>query len=312
MTCHSSPLRTIVALVAFTLLGLGTLQARDLPVEGGRGGGAFRAECPGGQYLRGVSIRAGSWVDAIAALCAPDIPPDAFLGKWKRGPRHGGSGGSLVLRDAVCPPDHYVTGLKFGLTGGDSQYIDWVAVQCLPIGRGGSSLDVCLQTGSGCPHSGSWQSCPNLTGQPEWATGIHGRKGSFVDALGLICGASPAYLWAPKPAPTSPPPPAPPPEPQGFVGVWDTTVVPGGERYTIIFSEQGGQIVGALGGVDPNMSGTLAGTLEGNKLGFTFTQPTLGVTGQGNFWLQGDSIDGRMSKDTEPGTPFMWTGTRRK
>jgi hypothetical protein len=304
----SSPLRTIAALFAFTLLGLGILQARDLPVEGGRGGGSFRAECPGGQYLRGVSVRAGSWIDAIAALCAP-VAPNGHLGKWKRGPRHGGTGGSPLLRDAACPPDHYVTGLKFGLTGGDNQYVDWVAVQCLPIGRSGSSFDVCLQTGGGCPHSGSWQSCPNLTGQPEWANGIHGRKGSFVDALGLICATPPT----PAPATPSPaPPPAPAPQPQGFVGVWDTTVVPGGERYTIIFSEQGGQIVGALGGVDPKMSGSLQGTLEGNKLGFTFTQPSLGVTGQGNFWLQGDAIDGRMTKNTEPGKPFMWTGTRRK
>ena len=63
---------------------------------------------------------------------------------------------------------------------------------------------------------------------------------------------------------------------------------------------------------EADAAATLAGTLEGNKLGITFTQPTLGVTGQGNFWLQGDSIDGRMSKDTEPGIPFMWTGTRRK
>jgi hypothetical protein len=304
-----------LALALALLVGFGSTpaQSTDLPVEGGRGGGNFRADCGAGRYLRGVSIRAGSWVDAISVLCAVDTAPNGHLGKWKREQRTGGTGGSPLLRDAACPPDQFVIGLKFGLTRGDNKYIDWVAVQCIPI-RGGSSSDICLHTGGGCPPAGMvWQSCPNFSGSQEWGKGIHGRSGAFVDALGLICGPQPAYLSAPRPAPTPPPAPPPPPRPQGFAGVWDTEVIPGGERYTIILGNQGGGISGAIdAAVDARMDGTLEGTLNGNQLSFTFKQPGIGVTGQGNFWLNGDSLDGRMTKNNEPGKPFMWTGTRRK
>jgi len=48
------------------------------------------------------------------------------------------------------------------------------------------------------------------------------------------------------------------------------------------------------------------------SLSFTFKQSGIGVTGRGNVWLNGDSIDGRITKDNEPGRPFMWSGTQRK
>jgi len=61
----------------------------------------------------------------------------------------------------------------------------------ITIDMGGTSFDICLHTGDGCPlhqaFAPFWQSCP----YGEWATGLRGRIGIYVDALGLICGPEP-------------------------------------------------------------------------------------------------------------------------
>lgn len=184
-----------LALVIWITLSCGPAQATDLPIQGGPGGGEFRDDCGAGRYLVGVSIRSGGWVDAIFPLCAVHMAQGQFA-KWKRGPRHGGTGGSPLLKDAVCPPDHFVIGLKFGVTQRDKHYIDWVAVQCIRMKATAQSFDICLHTGGGCSMQRLglgpfWQTCPNVRGDQEWATGIRGSSGAFVDALGLICGRAP-------------------------------------------------------------------------------------------------------------------------
>src|SRR5262249_49982369 len=57
---------------------------------------------------------------------------------------------------------------------------------------------ICLNTGNGCPDAhparpslkAVTQRCPDH----EAGTGVHGRSGSFVDAIGLICGPKPAAM----------------------------------------------------------------------------------------------------------------------
>lgn len=178
-----------LAITLVLVLASGPAFATDRPIQGGSGGAVFRDDCGRGRYLVGVSIRKGGWVDAILPLCAAYTAQKRFA-KWERGRRHGGAGGSPLLKDAVCPADHFVIGLKFGVTQGKKRFIDWVAVQCIRI-AGGTSFDICLHTGDGCPlHQAFepfWQTCP----YGEWATGLRGRIGIYVDALGLICGPEP-------------------------------------------------------------------------------------------------------------------------
>jgi hypothetical protein len=60
--------RLLPALLVISALFPLTGHAIDTPIEGGPGSGTFRDVCPTGQFLVGVSIRSGTWVDAIYPL----------------------------------------------------------------------------------------------------------------------------------------------------------------------------------------------------------------------------------------------------
>ena len=99
----------------------------------------------------------------------------------------------------------------------------------------------------------------------------------------------------------------------GLAGIWDTVTSSGG-HFTLTLNKDGKSVTGSLGHAEARFDGTLVGTLNeaGNELAFTFSQPQLGVTGQGTFFLVAkDSIDGRFTVNQGPGSVFLWTGTRR-
>lgn len=184
----NSLLRAPAAFILY-MLTASSVQSTVLPPQGGAGGGSFVVECPG-QYLVGVSLRTGGWVDAIAPLCASYLPAQDKFGKWKRGVRKGGSGGSPLLKDSACPADRYISSITIGLTA-KSQYLDYVLLFCSPIKDRSAVTKVCAQSDRGCGDIPSHdQACP--TG--EAATGIHGRYGAYVDSLGLVCGPKPKFV----------------------------------------------------------------------------------------------------------------------
>ena len=204
--------RLTLALAIALLAGLVAPAARstDLPVRGGSGGGSFKSDCSG-DYVVGVYLHSGAWIDAIGLKCASF---DARQGKfrfpaWNK-PYQGGTGGSP--QEAICPSDdYYVSGMKVGFTrdGGDPKYADYVQLTCSPVGAG-AAAKVCLHTGHGCwdNHPDPPPEVPFVTflAAPvedpcppgEAAVGIHGRSGQFVDALGLICGPRPTKLTQPE------------------------------------------------------------------------------------------------------------------
>ncbi len=99
----------------------------------------------------------------------------------------------------------------------------------------------------------------------------------------------------------------------GLAGVWDTVTSAGG-RFKLTLNKSGRHVSGAFVHSDARYGGTLQGTLNDaeNQLAFTFTQPSLGLTGQGTFRLTGkDALDGRFTVNDGPGNVFLWTGTRR-
>jgi hypothetical protein len=176
--------------------------AGDLPVKGGPGGSYFRSDCSG-DYVVGVYVRSGAWIDAIGLKCAPF---DRASGTFKRPawnkPYHGGSGGTMQER--LCPPNSVVAGIRYGFTrdGNRPKYLDFIVLACAKMGQGGNvrewttTANECISTGEGC-----WSRHPtsNSTGLSFWnpcegdqvVVGVHGRAGLFVDALGLICGPKP-------------------------------------------------------------------------------------------------------------------------
>ena len=209
------PLQFSILLVSL-LFACAPTEAKDLPIQGGQGGSYFRSECGAGQWVIGVMIRHGLWVDAIKLICAPyssisRVPPNSWLDF------QGQQGGSLNPHTEICSGDTYVTGIKFGTTwdGDDPKYVDYVELTCASIlvmtgtppfaVYGLIGTNVCLDTGEGCSNKPFSLSCD----LGDAATGFHGRSGIYVDALGLICGPSPALVAATAQAPagtgTTPP-----------------------------------------------------------------------------------------------------------
>lgn len=100
----------------------------------------------------------------------------------------------------------------------------------------------------------------------------------------------------------------------GLAGVWDTVTSSGGQ-FTLMLTSDGNRVMGTFAHADASNDGTLEGSLNDaqNQLTFTFTQPQLGVTGQGTFSLVArNSIDGRFTINEGPGNVSLWSGTRRQ
>src|SRR5215213_4603381 len=116
-----------LAMVFFAGLVPAAAQTVDGAAWGGSGGSAFRSDCSG-DYVVGVYLRSGAWIDSIGLKCAAF---DATQGKFKlpawNKAYHGGAGGSP--QELMCPgTDYYVSAIKVGFTrdGGAPKYADYV------------------------------------------------------------------------------------------------------------------------------------------------------------------------------------------
>lgn len=187
----------------------GTGHATMTEVVGGPGGGAFTLSCGAGQFVVGFHARAGAWVDGIGLLCAPYDARARKLGtSFARVGWTGGRGGTP--QEVYCAPGEAVTGVGLAHTRGRGlkrEYVNSVDLLCQQRQR----AERCISSGEGCGPLSSVRKgtivqtvhdyqydrlvCPSN----EMATGIQGRSGIYVDAIGLICG---------------PPPPPPPPNSQ--------------------------------------------------------------------------------------------------
>ena len=175
-----------------------------LPIIGGPGGGQFQTGCNVGEYLIGLDLHAGDDVDAIRPVCRWNGPAHADA------PFAGGNGGKLAqLR---CPPSApAVIGIDIAAEGAATVVVNNVHLFCgQPIAHqtppaypsavfdGPSAvrsapLFPLLPGGTSISATQGHEACPD----GQYATGIHGRSGTWLDAVGLICAAAP------------PPPPAP-------------------------------------------------------------------------------------------------------
>jgi hypothetical protein len=201
------------------------VQALDLPVQGNGRGGPFRAECQNG-FMVGFTGRVGAWIDNLRPICATwngqqlvdRVPHPVQAGVSRGGGPSSASCpsfiGQIVLYDTKGdgPTNvmHHIDFQCFSPTGVDEGWRQYGSTT-VPEGRGGGGTPPFARFGvapdrfvSPCP----W---------PQVAVGLHGRSGTFVDALGLICQPRPAVA-------APPPPPAPPPSTKrGPLGKRSTT-----------------------------------------------------------------------------------------
>jgi len=168
-----------------------------LPAIGGGGGGQFKAPCAPGQLLAGFELRVGDDVDAIRPLCVLPTGPgktstaQASTERW-----YGGAGGDM--QRLLCPArTPVVIGIDVKSEGVTEvvnnihlfcgQVVAEQAVDAYPS----AILDAPEYTGAAgvmgqfsSRNQGSLR-CP----ANQIATGIHGRSGKWLDAMGLICDA---------------------------------------------------------------------------------------------------------------------------
>lgn len=175
-----------------------------LPAIGGNGGSQFKESCAANENLTGFELRTGDDIDAIRPVCVIssgpreiNAPPltdgSASAPGW-----HGGPGGSI--QRLLCPSSTpIVIGMDIGSEGIHDITVNNIYLFCgqavaeqtaegypsaifdAPRAQpdegvlGIGSQDLSIQTGS--------QRCPD----GQVATGLHGRTGVWVDAIGLIC-----------------------------------------------------------------------------------------------------------------------------
>lgn len=197
------------ALSIFLLLMPAASPARATITQqvGGPGGSGFTIECPAGQAVVGIKASAGAWVDGMAILCKPPIGDMQAVG-WA-----GGQGGGP--QEVYCTPGLYVRGIFMTFTRGNDlprEFVNTIGIACDGKGPMADLMAEthCILSGDKYHYSGEMlRTCSvRQIGRPyqltslvnadaldcpgqEVLTGVHGRHGSYIDALGAICGPRP-------------------------------------------------------------------------------------------------------------------------
>jgi len=154
------------------------MSARFIEPFGARGDASFRDVCPAGQYLTGLRVRSGAWLDQVAIRCRS---LSGNTGAVHYGPAHGGDGGGPG--EGHCPEGYMIRHMSFNMTAGNPQVISFTFRCELPTDRSKfSALKIGSSAQSPNPRP-PIQYC--LDG--EAATGLAGRYGKHVNAAGLIC-----------------------------------------------------------------------------------------------------------------------------
>jgi hypothetical protein len=257
--------------------GLSSAEARDTHLTGGGGGGNFRDQCGPGQYLTGVSVRSGSWLDAVVPFCATFNAETGLLGAPGVPMEHHGGNGGGAAGPTTCNNGQYVSGMMFGYTSdasGRPKYIASIQLDCAPIRPGGGSAHPRIGAGGRLSHGGV------TCGDNQAVIGMIGRSGAYVDALGLICGPRPV---ATGPV-AAPPTPGPLPKPDATLNQRDqpasssveTGVNRPGQDYKNF------DLAASIAGFDPCKS---ACESDANCKAWTFVKP--GVQGpKARCWLK--------------------------
>ncbi len=199
-----SPFREVqspafAAIVSAACLLVAPASATKVPEEGygAVGGAPYDVICAPDSYLTGFSGRAGAWIDQMAIVCSPWRAREKRLGEPAAlaDQMIGRSAGGEEI-SANCPAGWIISG---PYTPRFSDWDDGVLVHSIEFNCTPPEIEPAQRVprafGSSSPLANMYRRWP---GQPEtacpsgeFATGIHGRSGLFVDSFGLICGPPP-------------------------------------------------------------------------------------------------------------------------
>lgn len=190
---HRWPRLLLCALAALAHAAPSIAAQHALPLQGGPGGAPFEVPCSNGAVLAGFFLRAGDDINALSPICVVPTAPTT-VGPPADLPWHGGGGGSS--RFVVCPHSApAVTGMYTMSEGADTIVLNSIHLAC-GIVAPGQPIDVRSVAIFDAPayYSGAlFAKDPHWNGEygycdaGEVATGIRGRSGDLVDAVGLVC-----------------------------------------------------------------------------------------------------------------------------
>ena len=161
--------------------------------EGGGGGGPFAASCPTGYMLRGLTVRSGSYIDAVTADCInpfKNLPPLSI--DERRVGFYGGNGGGEASVLCANKQNPYEMGVISGMVTERIRAVTSLQFRCGPTPPG-SPDDVSYTPNAGGPDKPSWHKSLLRCPVGLVPTGVFGRSGKWVDQIGLICDNPPTY-----------------------------------------------------------------------------------------------------------------------
>jgi uncharacterized protein YkwD len=171
-----------------SLLAINGVAAKDFEPVGGPGDYLFGALCPANQFLVGLTVKSGAWVDQMAIICAP-VNPDGSTGSPWHDPKHYGGDGGGAPTQKTCAPGQLINHMGFSLTAGNRQVL-FFHFGCHSTTNNQTGTFELGASSSVFPSIN--QDCPN----GEVGRGIAGRAGKHVNAVGLLCGPPPSVKVA--------------------------------------------------------------------------------------------------------------------
>ena len=170
----------VIIVAAKTNAGSPSFVVEDLPLLGNPvTGSPFSRSCPDNHVLTGFRYRSGLILDGIGPIKCRPVRSDGTLGaEVLAGSLAGGNGGTLANKS--CGANQVVAGQQSAVSRlGSLTFfcMRWSATSKAWFGTG----DVLALFGGA---ASQMRQCSSST-QP--ATGIRGRHGMVIDAIGLVC-----------------------------------------------------------------------------------------------------------------------------
>jgi len=164
--------------------------AESTRMHGGVGGEWFTRQCPAGQFLVRFNGSTGLYVDEITPWCAV-----VKNNRWRDRDKIaialvGGGGGTASGEQPLCATNRLIGSLRVGRTinllpgASGNVFVATIDALCVPIrGRGGPLTGAQLHSSITGNQDVKTLSCP----RGQFATGISGRSGFYIDAIRLDC-----------------------------------------------------------------------------------------------------------------------------
>jgi hypothetical protein len=165
-----------------------------LPPQGGNGGGQYKAQCGPTENLMGFELRVGTFIDAIRPVCVVTYGATAIGNQVVPPTWNGGTGGHV--EKLLCPTSTPIVisaavGTSATVEDNTTVVLSAIHLYCgqAVAAQNPAALPSAVFDAPGSTRVGTFVGAPQGCPSGQVAVGVHGRAGTWLDAMGLICGA---------------------------------------------------------------------------------------------------------------------------